>query len=201
MKVIEGNISKEEWSLSTDKAFLVSTLHKQKIGIVKNVASVDILTEEKARGLTGAAAGAILGFLIAGPIGTAVGAGIGAGGKNQVHASVLLLSGESFIATMSHSEFQSLKTAQMSTTKALHPPQSTDSTTTHFKADQQAKKAPAKTKKETTKKKSSNLKKQAVIIENNIDSKECPMCAETVKARAKICRFCRHTFDDMDTPK
>ena len=27
------------------------------------------------------------------------------------------------------------------------------------------------------------------------DTKECPMCAETVKQKAKICRFCRHEFD------
>ena len=27
------------------------------------------------------------------------------------------------------------------------------------------------------------------------DTKECPMCAETVKARAKICRFCSHEFE------
>jgi len=27
------------------------------------------------------------------------------------------------------------------------------------------------------------------------DEKECPMCAETVKARAKICRFCGHKFE------
>ena len=27
------------------------------------------------------------------------------------------------------------------------------------------------------------------------DTKECPMCAETVKAKAKICRFCRHEFE------
>jgi len=27
------------------------------------------------------------------------------------------------------------------------------------------------------------------------DTKECPMCAETVKARAIICRFCRHEFE------
>ena len=30
-----------------------------------------------------------------------------------------------------------------------------------------------------------------VIIEN----KECPMCAESVKARAKICRFCSYEFE------
>ena len=27
------------------------------------------------------------------------------------------------------------------------------------------------------------------------DTKECPMCAETVKAKAKICRFCKHEFE------
>lgn len=26
------------------------------------------------------------------------------------------------------------------------------------------------------------------------DEKECPQCAETVKSKAKICRFCRHEF-------
>jgi len=29
------------------------------------------------------------------------------------------------------------------------------------------------------------------------DTKICPMCAETVKAKAKICRFCRHEFQDV----
>ena len=27
------------------------------------------------------------------------------------------------------------------------------------------------------------------------DTKDCPMCAETVKAKAKICRFCKHEFE------
>jgi len=36
------------------------------------------------------------------------------------------------------------------------------------------------------------------------DTKECPMCAETVKEKAKICRFCRHEFEfeteEMESP-
>jgi hypothetical protein len=30
------------------------------------------------------------------------------------------------------------------------------------------------------------------VIDN--DTKECPMCAETVKKKAKICRYCNHMF-------
>jgi hypothetical protein len=31
-------------------------------------------------------------------------------------------------------------------------------------------------------------------------TKTCPMCAETVKAAAKLCRFCGHEFAEPDTP-
>ncbi|RMG04549.1 MAG: hypothetical protein D6726_03150 [Nitrospirae bacterium] len=31
---------------------------------------------------------------------------------------------------------------------------------------------------------------------NPMDSKECPMCAELVKKKAKICRFCGYKFDE-----
>ena len=30
---------------------------------------------------------------------------------------------------------------------------------------------------------------------NNQGTKECPMCAESVKEKAKICRFCRYEFE------
>lgn len=30
------------------------------------------------------------------------------------------------------------------------------------------------------------------------DQKECPRCAEMVKARAKICRFCTHEFEEQE---
>jgi len=32
---------------------------------------------------------------------------------------------------------------------------------------------------------------------NSQNTKECPMCAETVKERAKICRFCRFDFEPI----
>lgn len=32
-------------------------------------------------------------------------------------------------------------------------------------------------------------------FENIAEDKECPMCAETVKAKACICRYCGHKFD------
>jgi hypothetical protein len=39
------------------------------------------------------------------------------------------------------------------------------------------------------------IKSYVPLISTNIgDSKECPMCAETVKDKAKICRFCQHKF-------
>lgn len=28
------------------------------------------------------------------------------------------------------------------------------------------------------------------------DTKECPQCAEIVKAKAKICRFCNYKFEE-----
>ena len=40
-------------------------------------------------------------------------------------------------------------------------------------------------------------KENSEIIENNLNSsiqKECPECAEIVKEKAKICRFCRYEF-------
>ncbi|MBS0483012.1 MAG: Ltp family lipoprotein [Proteobacteria bacterium] len=32
------------------------------------------------------------------------------------------------------------------------------------------------------------------------DERKCPQCAETVKAEAKICRFCGHSFENNVTP-
>lgn len=32
-------------------------------------------------------------------------------------------------------------------------------------------------------------------LDDNKNMKECPKCAETIKAKALICRFCRYSFD------
>ena len=40
-----------------------------------------------------------------------------------------------------------------------------------------------------------NLKEEEEYQEVISGNKECPMCAETVKARAKICRYCNHEFE------
>jgi uncharacterized small protein (DUF1192 family) len=45
------------------------------------------------------------------------------------------------------------------------------------------------------------LQEESDIIDDSftieVDSKECPMCAETVKAKAKVCRFCSHKFEQI----
>lgn len=33
-------------------------------------------------------------------------------------------------------------------------------------------------------------------LEGSVETKECPKCAETVKAKATVCRFCNHEFEE-----
>jgi len=118
--------------------------------------------------LTNAAAGAALGFLLAGPLGTAVGSLYGASSSSGGGRAVKKIeresdgvgligfsSGAGIIVTMSKhtvDDFHLLKSwvEQVSIQKS-----------------------------------------QAEVA---AEYKECPMCAEDVKARAKICRFCGHSF-------
>ena len=62
------------------------------VPLTNNVDSVDIVSQEHATGggLQGAASGAVLGFLIAGPLGTAVGAGIGRNKKGQDNTTLAI---------------------------------------------------------------------------------------------------------------
>lgn len=62
------------------------------IVLKNNLVSVDVLSEDKASGggIQGAASGAVLGFLVAGPLGTAIGAGIGSKKKGLDGTTLLL---------------------------------------------------------------------------------------------------------------
>ncbi|MDO6441563.1 hypothetical protein [Marinobacter sp. 2_MG-2023] len=37
-----------------------------------------------------------------------------------------------------------------------------------------------------------------LALEGNVETKECPKCAETVKAKATACRFCNHDFNQTN---
>ena len=62
------------------------------VPLTNNVDSVDIVSQEHATGggVQGAASGAVLGFLIAGPLGTAVGAGMGRKQKGQDNTTLAI---------------------------------------------------------------------------------------------------------------
>jgi len=93
MFLVEGTVNgksiiKQSWDIIrvsiTNKTI---TLEGNKQAKLENIISVDIVAQEvkttTGGGVTGAGAGALLGFLIAGPIGTAVGAGLGSKSKQQ----------------------------------------------------------------------------------------------------------------------
>ena len=107
MWIIEGSYkktkfqSKTHFSLSS-KAYepqLISYSWERSMGDVpltiilkNNLVSVDIVADEKATGggVQGAAGGAVLGFLIAGPLGTAVGARIGSKKSGQDNTTLII---------------------------------------------------------------------------------------------------------------
>ena len=117
MWIIEGSYkktkfqSKTHFSLSS-KAYepqLISYSWKRSMGDVpltiilkNNLVSVDIVADEKATGggVQGAAGGAVLGFLIAGPLGTAVGARIGSKKSGQDNTTLIITwaSGDVWVA-------------------------------------------------------------------------------------------------------
>lgn len=86
------------------------------INLNNNIASVDILTDEKATGggVQGAAGGAVLGFLIAGPLGTAVGAGIGSkkSGRDNTTLMITWANGDVWVVdSVNTKELAALKVA------------------------------------------------------------------------------------------
>lgn len=73
------------WSISGDRLYRIYP--KKSIKLKDNLRSIKVLSHSGALsgsdGLTRAAAGAVLGFLVAGPLGTVLGAGAGAGGAKR----------------------------------------------------------------------------------------------------------------------
>lgn len=141
--------------------------------------------------LQGAAAGAVLGFLLAGPLGTVIGgaAGSNTGGsrrqtafdreqarKAQRQARIasdavgLLAIDETrgILVTISDTTMPDFLKLQRIVTKA------------------QAKKPVKATKKE---------------VDVKSLTKECPDCAEDVKLKAKVCRFCGYKWSQADVDK
>ncbi len=45
--------------------------------------------------------------------------------------------------------------------------------------------------------------RQETIVDDSLDAatKECPDCAETIKIKAKVCRYCRHVFSQQNIDK
>ena len=118
--------------------------------------------------LTNAAAGAALGFLLAGPLGTALGGLYGAGSasgggsRSQIPQKesdgvglIGFEDGSGVIVTMSKHTAPDFENLKLTVGQMLEQ------------------------------------KAQAEVA---AEYKECPMCAEDVKARAKICRYCGHSF-------
>ena len=118
--------------------------------------------------LTNAAAGAALGFLLAGPLGTALGslygAGSSAGGGSRSKVPLKESDGVGLIG------FEDGSGVIVTMSKHTAP----DFDGLKFTVGQ-----------------ISAQKAQAAAA---AEFKECPMCAEDVKARAKICRYCGHSF-------
>ena len=89
MWLVEGTINGRSVAKTTYQLISVS-LNNKNINVegkgtkkLEDIISVDVISQEvettTGGGVTGAGAGAVLGFLIAGPLGTAVGAGLGSG--------------------------------------------------------------------------------------------------------------------------
>ena len=93
MWLVEGTINGRSVAKTTYQLISVS-LNNKNINVegkgtkkLEDIISVDVISQEvqttTGGGVTGAGAGAVLGFLIAGPLGTAVGAGLGSKSKQQ----------------------------------------------------------------------------------------------------------------------
>ena len=86
------------------------------VNIKDNLVSVDVVAQEQATGggVQGAAGGAVLGFLIAGPLGTAIGAGMGSKkrGRDNTTLAITWANGDVWVVDgVETDEFAALRTA------------------------------------------------------------------------------------------
>lgn len=86
------------------------------VNIKNNLISVDVVAQEQATGggVQGAAGGAVLGFLIAGPLGTAIGAGMGSKkrGRDNTTLAITWANGDVWVVDgVATDEFAALRTA------------------------------------------------------------------------------------------
>jgi len=162
----------KEWSKWGDEIWFNSK--KNYIIDLNTITTIDIITEENKKQVAGTFAGAAAGMLLLGPLG-AIGGLLLGGNKKLVNIAVALNNGNSFVATC--------------TTK------------THLDLLQYAGRGgtPISQEPKAVKRKSIAVKKKPEKIIN--DTKECPVCAETIKVKAKMCRYCRHEFTDEEVQK
>lgn len=126
MFVIEGTYKGKK--LPSNACFILSEDYHSKepelfggpndisIKLKNNLISVDIVADEQATGggVQGAAGGAVLGFLIAGPIGTVVGAGMGSKkkGRNNTTLAIAWANGDVWVVDgVDTKEYAALRTA------------------------------------------------------------------------------------------
>ena len=126
MFIIEGTYKKKKLperacfilskDYSTGEPALFGGPNDVRIRLKNNLISVDIVAEEQATGggVQGAAGGAVLGFLIAGPIGTVVGAGMGSKkkGRNNTTLAITWANGDVWVVEgVDTKEYAALRTA------------------------------------------------------------------------------------------
>ena len=97
------------------------------IKLKNNLLSVDIVAETSGGGASGAASGAVLGFLLLGPVGTVMGAGLGSAKKGSNMLAITFANGDSWIVDkVTPIELASLKrylaTAKISAPKTTLSP-------------------------------------------------------------------------------
>lgn len=141
--------------------------------------------------LQGAAAGAVLGFLLAGPLGTVIGSAAGShtGGSRRQTA----FDREQAREAQRHARIASdaVGLIAIDDAKGILVTISDTTMSDFLKLQRLVNRAQTK--------KSSKVAKKAVDIKSL--EKECPDCAEDVKLKAKVCRFCGYKWSQSDVDR